>query len=93
MSESKKYQPTPEQIAKWREIQELDSTAFAGILTEEQQWKNVKELLDPNFFQKRLEEMRAYKEKLLEKVASVEEYEEILIEAMERRKRRKENKL
>jgi hypothetical protein len=93
MSETQKYQPTPEQIAKWKRLQELDSTAFAGILIEEQQWKNVKELLEPNFFQKRLEEVRAYKEKLLEKVASAEEYEEILIEAMERRKRRKENKL
>ncbi|BAZ15468.1 hypothetical protein NIES4071_73400 [Calothrix sp. NIES-4071] len=93
MSETPKYQPTPEQIARWKEIEELEPTAFAGILTEEQQWKNVKELLDPNFFQKRLEEVRAYKEKLLKKVASAEEYEEILIEAMERRKRRKENKL
>ncbi len=92
MSEPKKYQPTPEQIARWKEIEELDSTAFAGILTEEQQMKNVKELLDPNYFQKRLEEVRTYKQKLLKKVASAEEYEEILIEAIERRKLRNANK-
>lgn len=92
MSETQKYQPTPEQIAKWKRIEELDSTAFAGILTEEQQMKNVKELVDPDFFQKRLEEVRAYKQKLLKKVASAEEYEEVLIEAIERKKLKLENK-
>lgn len=93
MSEPKTYQPTPEQIAKRKRIEELDSTAFAGILTEEQQMKNVKELLDPNYFEKRLDEVRAYKEKLLKKLASAEEYEQVLIEAIERKKRKMENKL
>lgn len=92
MSNQEKYQPTPEQIARWKEIQELDSTAFAGILSEEQQMKNVKELLDPNYFQKRLEEVRAHKEKLLKKLASAEEYEQVLIEAIERKKLRNANK-
>lgn len=87
MSETQKYQPTPEQIAKWKRIQELDSTAFAGILSEDQQRKNAKELLDPNYFYYRLEEVRAYKEKLLKKVASAEQYEQILIQAIEREKR------
>lgn len=93
MSNPEKYQPTPEQIAKWKRLQELDSTAFAGILTEEQQMKNAKELLDPNYFEKRLEEVRAHKEKLLKKLASAEEYEQVLIEAIERKKRKMENKL
>jgi hypothetical protein len=84
MSNPEKYQPTPEQIAKWKRIQELDSTAFAGILTEEQQMKNAKELLDPNYFHYRLEEVRAHKEKLLKQLASAEQYEQILIEAIER---------
>jgi hypothetical protein len=51
MSEPKTYQPTPEQIARWKEIEELEPTASAGILSEEQQIKNAKELLDPNYFQ------------------------------------------
>lgn len=92
MPDKKSYQPTPEQIARWKGIEELDSTAFAGILSEEQQMKNVKELLDPNYFEKRLEEVRAYKEKLLKKLASAEEYEQVLIEAIERKKLRNANK-
>lgn len=83
MSESKRYQPTPEQIAKWKRIEELSLTASAGITSEEQQIKNAKELLDPNYFHYRLEEVRAYKEKLLKKVASAEQYEQILIRAIE----------
>lgn len=55
--------------------------------------KNVKELLDPNYFHYRLEEVRTHKKKLLKKLASAEEYEQVLIEAIERKKRRMENKL
>jgi hypothetical protein len=62
------------------------TSLIEGIVRESQQMKNVKELLDPNFFQNRLEEVRAYKQKLLKKVASAEEYEGVLIEAIERKK-------
>ncbi len=41
---------------------------------------NVKELLDPNYLQNRLLEVRDRKEKLLKKLASAEEYEQILVE-------------
>lgn len=88
MSEPQKYQPTPEQIAKWKRIEELSLTASAGITSEEQQIKNAKELLDPNYFNYRLEEVRAYKEKLLKKVASAEQYEQILIEVIEQENRK-----
>ncbi len=92
MSEQKTYQPTPEQIAKWKRIEELEPTASAGILSEEQQIKNAKELLDPNYFEKTLEQLRTHKEKLLKKLASAEQYEQVLIKAIERKKLRNANK-
>jgi hypothetical protein len=42
MSKLKTYQPTPEQLARWKRIEELEPTASAGILSEEEQRKNVK---------------------------------------------------
>ncbi len=85
MSIPKTYQPTPEQLARWKRIEELEPTASAGILSEEEQRKNVKELLDPNYLQNRLEEVRAHKDKLLKKLASAEEYEQMLVEEIQRK--------
>ena len=85
MSKQKIYQPTPEQLATWKRIEELEPTASAGILSEENQRKNVKELLDPNYLQNRLLEVRAYKDKLLKKLASAEEYEQILVEEIQKK--------
>ena len=85
MSKPKTYQPTSEQLATWKRIEELDSTASAGILSEEEQRKNVKELLDPNYLQNRLLEVGAYKEKLLKQLASAEEYEQILVEEIQKK--------
>ena len=85
MSKPKTYQPTPEQIAKWKRLEELESTASAGILSEQEQRKNVKELLDPDYLQNRLLEVRVYKENLLRKLASAQEYEQILVEEIQQK--------
>jgi hypothetical protein len=42
-------------------------------------------LLDPNYLQNRLEEVRAHKDKLLKKLASAEEYEQILVEEIQQK--------
>lgn len=85
MSESKTYQPTPEQIARWKEIQELDRTAFAGRFSEEEHRDKVKEFVKRDYVKDQLEKVRAHKEKLLRQLASDEEYEQMLLEELERR--------
>ncbi|BAZ15469.1 hypothetical protein NIES4071_73410 [Calothrix sp. NIES-4071] len=85
MSEPKKYQPTPEQIAKWKRIEELDRTAFAGLFSEEEHREKVKEFLARDYVKDQLEKVRAHKKKLLEKLAWDEDYEQMLLEELERR--------
>ncbi len=53
-------------------------------ISEEQQIKNVKELLSPNFLQSQLDETRAYKEELLKKLNWVEEREQLLVEQIQK---------
>ncbi|MEA5594202.1 hypothetical protein [Rivularia sp. UHCC 0363] len=77
----KTYQPTPEQLARWKEIDELESGAIAGLLPpEEEQARIVKEFLETDFVADQLEKVRAHKEKLLQKLKSAEEYEHLLLE-------------
>ena len=80
MSKPKVHQPTPEQLARWKRIEDLEPTASAGIFSEEEQIKNVKEFLATDYVQSQLEKVRAHKEKLFKKLASAEEYEQILLE-------------
>jgi hypothetical protein len=84
---SKTYQPTPEQLARWREIDELESGAIAGRLPpEEEQTRIFKEFLETDYVTDQLEKVRAHKEKLLKKLKSAEEYEQLLLEKIEERK-------
>lgn len=84
--ESKTYQPTPEQLARWKEIDELESGAIAGRLPpEEEQARIFKEFLETDFVVDQLEKVRAHKEKLLKKLKSAEEYEQLLLEKLEER--------
>ena len=47
MSQSKSYQPTPEQIERWKRMDELEPGAMVGRLpSQEQQDKNVKQFLE-----------------------------------------------
>jgi hypothetical protein len=82
---SKTYQPTPEQLQRWREIDELESGAIAGLLPpEEEQARLVKEFLQTDFVADQLEKVRAHKEKLEKKLQSAQEYEQLLLEKQQR---------
>lgn len=83
--ESKNYQPTPEQLVRWKEIDELESGAIAGLLPpEEEQAKLVKEFLHTDFVANQLEKVRAHKAKLLKKLESAQEYEQLLLEEQQK---------
>ena len=83
---TKTYQPTPEQLARWKEIDELESGAIAGLLPpEEEQARIVKEFLETDYVEDQLEKVRAHKEKLLKKLKSAEEYEQLLLEEKQKR--------
>lgn len=83
---TKTYQPTPEQLTRWKEIDELESGAIAGLLPpEEEQARIVKEFLETDYVDSQLEKVRAHKEKLLKKLKSAEEYEELLLEEKQKR--------
>jgi hypothetical protein len=79
-----KYQPTPEQLARWKRIEDLEPTAIAGIFSEKEQIEKVKEFLATDYVQNQLEKVRAHKEHLKKKLASAEEYEQILLEEIQR---------
>jgi len=86
VGESTTYQPTPEQLARWKEIDELESGAIAGILPpEEEQARIVKEFLSTDYIADQLEKVRLHKEKLQKKLKSAEEYEQLLIEEQKKR--------
>ncbi|MCJ8281635.1 MAG: hypothetical protein MJK14_17700 [Rivularia sp. ALOHA_DT_140] len=80
------HQPTPEQLARWKEIYELESGAIAGLLPpEEEQARIVKEFLETDYVEDQLEKVRAHREKLLKKLQSAEEYEQLLLEEKQKR--------
>lgn len=82
---SKTYQPTPEQIRRWKRIDELESSCATGFLSLEEQDKNVEKFFGKDYIDSQLEKVRAYKEKLLKKLKSAEEYEQLLIEEKQKR--------
>lgn len=85
MSQSKTYQPTSEQIAKWKRMDELEPSATVGILSQEQQDKNVKEFLETDYIKNQLEQTRAYITKLSKKLKSAQEYEQFLLQKQQER--------
>ena len=86
VGESTTYQPTPEQLARWKEIDELESGAIAGTLPpEEEQARIVKEFLSTDYIADQLEKVRLHKEKLQKKLKSAIEYEQLLIEEQKKR--------
>ncbi|MEM7589954.1 MAG: hypothetical protein AAF383_00260 [Cyanobacteria bacterium P01_A01_bin.83] len=84
-SSSKTYQPTPEQIAKWKRIDELESSCATGFLSPEEQDKNVEKFFEKDYIDSQLEKVRTHKEKLLKKLKSAEEYEQLLLEEKQKR--------
>ncbi|MEO0844257.1 MAG: hypothetical protein AAF063_36105 [Cyanobacteria bacterium J06643_5] len=81
MSQSSKTPtPTPEQIARWQRLDELESSCALLFLSPEEQDKNVEKFFAKDYIDSQLEKVRAHKEKLLKKLQSAEEYEQLLIE-------------
>ena len=86
MTQEIKKVKTREELIKWQEeIYELEKDTSAGVMSEEEQERRVNNLLDKNYFHRRLEELRAHKQKLLEDLAWVEEREQLLIAEIDRR--------
>lgn len=83
--ESKAYQPTPEQLARWKRLDENDGAIAGRLPPEEEQVRIFKEFLNTDFVTDQLEKVRAYKEKLLKKLKSAEEYEQLLLEKQQER--------
>ncbi len=87
--ESKAYQPTPEQLARWKRLDENDGAIAGRMPPEEEQVRIFKEFLETDYVTDQLERVRAHKEKLLKKLKSAEEYEEFLLEKIEEREAKK----
>lgn len=89
MSQSKSYQPTPEQIERWKRIDELEHGATVGFSTPEQDDKNVKEFLENDYIETQLKRLRAHRKKLIEKLKWTEDYEDLLLKEKEKRNQQK----
>lgn len=77
---SKTYQPTPDKIARWKRMDELESNAFAGRLpSAEKQRLAVKDFLETDYIDSQLIKLRAHRKKLIEQLTKTEEYEEMLL--------------
>ena len=87
--DKKAYQPTPEQIERWKRLDENDGAIAGRMPPEEEQARIFKEFLETDYLTDQLERVRAHKEKLLKKLKSAEEYEQFLLEKIEEREARK----
>jgi hypothetical protein len=77
---------TTEELIKWQEeIYELEKYAFAGVMSDLDQERRVSNLLDKNYFHRRLEELRTHKQKLLEDLVWVKQREQLLLAEIDRR--------
>ena len=76
---SKTYQPTPEQLERWKRIDELESSCATGFISSEEQDKNVEKFFATDYIDLQLERLRAHRKKLIEKLKWTEDYEELLL--------------
>lgn len=76
----KKLTTIPE-LMEWQEkLYESEQSAVSGReIPEEEQVQLVKELIDPSYIYKQLEEIRAYKQKLSQDLAWASEREQLLL--------------
>lgn len=75
-NDSNLQQPSPEQIQYWKELDELDSDAFAGkTLSDSEFTEMLQSWLDGSNWVRRLNKVKAKKQQLLAKVAELEEIE------------------
>jgi hypothetical protein len=88
MTQEIKKLKTTEELIKWQEeIYELEKYASAGVMSEEEQERRVNNLLDKNYFHRRLEELLAHKQKLLEDLSWVEQREQLLLAEIDRQEK------
>lgn len=87
--DKKAYQPTPEQLERWKRLDENDGAIAGRLPPEEEQVRIFKEFLETDYVTDQLERVRSHKEKLLKKLKSAEEYEKLLLEKIEERKTKK----
>lgn len=83
-SQSKTYKPTPEQLARWKRLDENDGAIAGRLPSEVEQARIVKEFLNTDFVADQLEKVRIHKEKLLKKLQLAEEYEQLLVEKQQK---------
>jgi hypothetical protein len=98
---SKTFQPTPEQLARWKRLDDNDGAIAGRMPSEEEQARIIKEFLNTDFVTDQLAKVRMHKvklleqlrspeenqqqEKLLKKLKSDEEYEQLLLEKQQQR--------
>lgn len=87
--DKKAYQPTQEQLERWKRLDENDGAIAGRLPPEEEQVRIFKEFLETDYVTDQLERVRSHKEKLLKKLKSAEEYEKLLLEKIEERKTKK----
>ncbi len=75
-SQLKTYQPTPEQLARWKHLDDNDGAIAGRMPSVEEQARIVKEFLNTDFVADQLAKVRVHKEKLLEQLKSLEENEQ-----------------
>ncbi|RUS99296.1 hypothetical protein DSM106972_077380 [Dulcicalothrix desertica PCC 7102] len=76
---SDKHELTPEELAKWRELNELGLTAIAGTpFSEEEYDARLQSVIDGSCFEKYLNKILRRKEETLKKLAALEETEQML---------------
>jgi len=87
-SQSKTYEPTPEQLDRWKRLDENDGAIAGRMPSEEEQARIAKEFMNTDFVADQLEKVRIHKQKLLKKLEFAEEYEQQLIEKQQERSSR-----
>ncbi len=79
MEKSDLYEPTPEDLKKWEELDGLGMTAMAGrLFTDEEYNARLQSVIDGSCFQKYLNNILSTKEKTRKKLAALEETEQML---------------
>lgn len=86
MTQEIKKIETTEELLKWQEqLYASEEYAVSGKpISDKERDKLVADYLDPHKYQKQLEEVRAYKQKLLEKVEWANQREQLLLSEIHR---------
>jgi hypothetical protein len=73
------HRQTPEQLQRWKKLDELETTAFAGREMSRQEFNSLLEaMLDGTNLVKHLAEVKERRQQLIKEAAELEEYEKWL---------------